>query len=70
MPNCNVELVKKFIDSDIAVAEVTDLPNYRLSNFVSNLNRSIKLVGYDDIIKAVQRNGTPYLVNYTLLEEV
>lgn len=69
MPSMNVDLVKKFIDSDIPVAEVTGYPNYKLSNFVANLNRSIKLIGYEGIIKAVQRKNTPYLVNYTLVEE-
>lgn len=63
-------LVREFIDSDIPVAEIIDPPNYKIGTVISNINRTINTIGYTGIIKAVQRNGKPYIINYTLIEEV
>lgn len=63
-------LVREFIDSDIPVAEIIDPPNYKIGTVIANINRTINTIGYTGIIKAVQRNGKPYIINYTLIEEV
>lgn len=66
------ELIEKFIESDIAVAEVFDeavtSQVLRKKNVCHSIKRNIEAMGFKGIIDSTSIGGKIYIVNYTKLE--
>ena len=66
------ELIEKFIESDIAVAQVMDdtltQSAFRTKNVCQSINRNIKSMGFKGILDSTVKGGKVYIINYTKLE--
>lgn len=66
------ELIEKFIESDIAVAQVIDdaisEEMLRKKNVRHSIKRNIEAMGFKGILDSTSIGGKIYIVNYTKLE--
>lgn len=66
------ELIEKFIESDIAVAQVLDdtltESAFRKKNVCHSIKRNIEAMGFKGILDSTSIGGKIYIVNYTKLE--
>ena len=66
------ELIEKFIESDIAVAQVIDdaisEEMFRKKNVCGSIKRNIEAMGFKGILDSTIIGGKIYIVNYTKLE--
>ena len=63
--NCTKNCIDKFIDADIAVAELIFDEGREARNVASIFSAKVKQMDLKDLIKVKQKDGKVYLVNLT-----